>query len=138
MKRSNLILKFDYARLFVVIRYQHFTKLIYCRFFHGNFDRNIRKTRSVLNRIFKIESFERLMISQLIRVSGNNFDCFSFLFLEGWISVIQVSCNYPNRNANFKSRFSDIWLKSVLFLISHFTFTLISFKIYLNGKMQLN
>ena len=42
--------------------------------------------------------------------------------LEGWISVIRASCNYPTRNANFKICFSDIQLKSVLFLISHYLY----------------
>ena len=40
------------------------------------------------------------------RDSGNDFGRFSVSF-----SYIQVACNYPTRNANFKSRISDIWLK---------------------------
>ena len=39
-------------------------------------------------------------------------------FFEGWISHILAACNYPTRNANFKSRFSDNWLKLVSFLVS--------------------
>ena len=60
-------------------------------------------------RAFKIEL-------QSGRDSGNDFDRFSVPFLEGRISDIQVACKYPIRNANFKSCFSDIQQKFVLFL----------------------
>ena len=54
------------------------------------------------------------------RDSGNNFVHFSVPFLEGRISDICAACNYPTRNAIFKSRISDIRLKSVSFLVFHF------------------
>ena len=54
------------------------------------------------------------------RDSGNDFDWFSFPFLESWILDTWAACNYPTRNANFKSRFSDIRLKMVSFLVSHY------------------
>ena len=57
------------------------------------------------------------------RDSENDFDHFSFPFLEGRISVILALCNYPTKNANFKICFSDIGLKLVLFLVSHFIIT---------------
>ena len=41
----------------------------------------------------------------------------SFVF-EGRISYIRAACNYHTRNANFKSRISDIQLQSVSFLVS--------------------
>ena len=50
------------------------------------------------------------------RDSGNDFGRFLVPFPEGRISDIRVACNYPTRNANFKSQISDIRLKSVLFL----------------------
>ena len=52
------------------------------------------------------------------RDSGNDFGRFSVSFFEGRISYIRAACNYPTRNANLKSRISDIWLQSVLFLVS--------------------
>ena len=54
------------------------------------------------------------------RDSGNDFGRFSVLFLEGRILDIHAACNYPTRNTNFKSRISDILLKSIWFLVSHF------------------
>ena len=54
------------------------------------------------------------------RDSGNNFGRFSVPFLEGWISYIRAAYNYPTRYINFQSRFLDIRLKSVSFLVSQF------------------
>ena len=55
---------------------------------------------------------------QLGRDSGNDFGRFSVSFFEGRISYIRAACNYPTRNANFKSRISDIRLQSISFLVS--------------------
>ena len=55
------------------------------------------------------------------RVSGNDFGRYLVPFLEGRISDIRAAYNYPTRNANFKSRISDIRLKSVSFLVSYFS-----------------
>ena len=46
------------------------------------------------------------------RGSGNDFGRFSISFFEGRISYIRAACNYPIRNANFKSWISDIQLLS--------------------------
>ena len=46
------------------------------------------------------------------RGSGNDFGRFSVSFFEGRISYIRAACNYPIRNANFKSWISDIQLLS--------------------------
>ena len=54
------------------------------------------------------------------RDSGYDFVHFQVPFLEGRISDICAACDYPTRNANFKSRISDIPLKSVSFLVSQF------------------
>ena len=51
------------------------------------------------------------------RDSGNDFGHFSVSFFEGRISYIRAACNYPTRNANFKSWISDIRLQSVSFLV---------------------
>ena len=45
---------------------------------------------------------------------------FCFLRVGSRISDIRAACNYATRNANFKSRISDIRLKLVSFLVSHF------------------
>ena len=48
---------------------------------------------------------------QCSRDSGNDFGRFSVSFIEGRILNIWAACNYPTRNANFKSWISDIRLK---------------------------
>ena len=57
------------------------------------------------------------------RDSGNDFGHFSVPFFSGRISDIRAACNYPTRNANFKSWFLYIRIKSVLFLGSHYLST---------------
>ena len=42
------------------------------------------------------------------RDSGNDFDLFSFPFLEGRILVIRAPCNYPTRNAKWTSTASMV------------------------------
>ena len=46
----------------------------------------------------------------MARDSGNDFGRFSVSFFEGRISYIRAACNYPTRNANFKSRISDMFI----------------------------
>ena len=54
------------------------------------------------------------------RDSVNDFDGFLFPSREGRISDIRAACNYPIRNANFKSCFLDKRPKSGSFLDYHF------------------
>ena len=54
------------------------------------------------------EEFGKLALHLHGRDSGNNFGRFSVPFLEGRVSDIRAACIYPTRNANFKSRISDI------------------------------
>ena len=77
---------------------------IYCTKVHSNFSKN----------------FTYQPWCHGTRDSGNDFVRFSVPFLEGRISNIRTGCNYPTRNANFKSWISDFWFKSVLFLVSHY------------------